>query len=71
MPESDHIIDSKCPDQDDIEYVIEILPDGNVMIPRGHPLWESIAKALGDESAELFCRQADLVRNILGRRMCG
>lgn len=58
-------------DQDEAEVVdITILPDGRVLIPRDLSLAD-VAKALGDEKAELFCRQAGLTDVIVGKRMCG
>lgn len=50
---------------------ITILPDGRVLLPRGHPLLLEIAKALGDERAITFCEQDDLQEVVIGKRMCG
>jgi hypothetical protein len=53
--------------------IITILPDGSVLLPRNAnmPFLAEIARALGDEKAELFCKQAELSKVHIGKRMCG
>ncbi len=73
--------DEERPDQDESigsvtgeEFVtITIFPDGSVLLPRNAnmPFLADIAKALGDEKAELFCKQAELSKVHIGKRMCG
>lgn len=66
------------PDQGDgsvkpFDLVIEIMPDGTVLLPRNAdaPFLIEIAKVLGDKKAQLFCEQAAMSNVHIGKRMCG
>lgn len=56
-----------------LDLVIEILPDGTVLLPRCEdaPFLAEIAKQLGDKKAQTFCEQAALSKVHVGKRMCG
>jgi len=50
--------------------MLEVLPDGTVLLPRGLTLAD-LAEALGDEKAKVFCEQATSTEVLIGKRMCG
>lgn len=50
---------------------IAVLADGSIVMPRGTPLLDEIAKAIADPAAVTFCEQADMNKVLFGKRMCG
>jgi hypothetical protein len=60
----------KNQDQADGGIVIEIRPDGKIVMPRLAVL-ARIASELGDAKAKESLEQADMTMILLGKRMCG
>ena len=51
--------------------VLEILPTGEILIPRDDDLCLELAKSFKDKTAIQFCEQKKLTKVLIGKRMCG
>jgi hypothetical protein len=50
---------------------IEVLPDGDVVLPQDDDFSLDVAEALNDPSAKEFCEQTKMTEVLVGKRMCG
>jgi hypothetical protein len=51
--------------------IMEILPDGEVVLTSDDEFSLAVAEALNDASATKFCEQSELTDVLIGKRMCG
>lgn len=55
----------------DRDFTVDILPDGEVLLPRDDEISSLLAEALHDDSAKKFCDQSKMNEVLIGKRMCG